>query len=175
MLAYGLARRQYPAGPGLPAVTSGVAVPWPEASIFYIRRKWEWGVRVRSPSKTCPPWTFRPPRANTRSNMHSDRPQHSADSHPPTAFNCLPCSFFFCALSCTVPSIAPASFCTLEYAIQHLQTLTYFCHRSIQLHAVERRRASLPHTTPQRALRHLSSFTCCLPSNIHSFHHPYMI
>ena len=48
MLAYGLARRQYPSGPGLPAVTSGAAVPWPEASIFYIQRKWEWGVRVRS-------------------------------------------------------------------------------------------------------------------------------
>ena len=59
-------------------------------------------------------------------------PQHSAASHTPTALNCLFCAFLL-VLSRPVPSLVPASFCTLEYATQKLQTLTYPCHRSLHL------------------------------------------
>jgi hypothetical protein len=100
-------------------------------------------------------------------------PQHSADSHPPTAFNCLPCSCFFCALSCTVPSITPASLCTLEYAIQNLQTLTYFCHRSIQLQPAQSNAvcitSSHPVALPNAPSDTFLHITCCLLSSIHSY------
>ena len=101
---------------------------------FYIRQKGEWEVRVRS--TTCPPRTFRQPRTNTpepharrqtlrqrRSPMitattastssHSIVPPHT---RPLLSIACLAAVFsVHSCLSCPVPSIVPASFCTLEY------------------------------------------------------------
>ena len=62
-------------------------------------------------------------------------PQHRAASHTPSALNCLLrcCLLRVFMLVLLVPCILPASFCTLEYATQKFQTLTYTCHRSFHL------------------------------------------
>jgi hypothetical protein len=62
-------------------------------------------------------------------------PQHSATSHTPTALNCLFCCCLLPAflLVLLVPCILRASFCTLEYATQNLQTLAYTCHTSFHI------------------------------------------
>jgi hypothetical protein len=69
---------------------------------------------------------YRARRTSTRPSDFSVAigPQHSAASHTPTAFNCMHCSCLLRAflLVLLVHCILPASFCTLEYATQNLQT-----------------------------------------------------